>query len=302
MTTLYERHVFGEANSTTTRYIDAAGVRFAYRLFGKQATTPVVLFQRFRGTMDDWDPLFLDTLAAERQVLIFDNAGVGRSSGESPATIPGMAANAACFLDALGLSRADVLGWSMGGAVAQALTLESSSLVRRLIVAASGPGGVPRREPIPDIVMQTATKPQNDVDDFLFLFFHGTESRRAAGRRHLARLGQRVEPVSPPTRVETIRAMGAALHRWTSGEDAAYPRLAEITQPTLVANGIHDVMVRASDSFAMVERLPDAELMLYSDAGHGFLFQHAERFGEAVNRFLERRGDSLSSTMTSSIS
>jgi pimeloyl-ACP methyl ester carboxylesterase len=182
----------------------------------------------------------------------------------------------------------DVLGWSMGGAVAIALTLDYPHLVRRLVVAGSGPGGVPGREPVADVVMQTAAKPVNVDEDFLFLFFDGSDARRAAGRQHLARLHRRVEPPSPPTRMETVRAMGAALRGWSTGAEGALARLGEIRQPVLVANGMHDVMVPAFDSFAMVERLTDAELVLYSDAGHGFLFQHAERFGETVNRFLGR--------------
>jgi pimeloyl-ACP methyl ester carboxylesterase len=134
--------------------------------------------------------------------------------------------------------------------------------------------------------MQTASKPVNVDEDFLFLFFGGSEARRAAGREHLARLHRRTQLPSPPTRMETVRAMGAALRGWSSGEEGVFTRLAEIKQRVLVANGVHDVMVPAYDSFAMAEKLPHAELVLYSDAGHGFLFQHAERFGTRVNQFL----------------
>jgi pimeloyl-ACP methyl ester carboxylesterase len=283
MTLLRELSVSGYADAAPTQYVTANGIRFAYRMFGKPGGVTLLLCQRFRGTMDDWDPLFLDTLAADRRIVIFDNAGVGRSSGESPTTIAGMADHAAALIDALGLDRVDVLGWSMGGAVAQALTLHYPRLVRRLVVAGSGPGGVPRA-PVADIVMKTAAKPVNGDDDFLFLFFDGSEARRAAGKEHLGRLHHRIEPPSPLTRKETVMAMVGALRAWSSGGVLA--SLDQITQPVLVANGAHDVMVPSYDSFAMVEKLPDAELLLYSDAGHGFLFQHAERFGQRVNQFL----------------
>jgi pimeloyl-ACP methyl ester carboxylesterase len=275
-----------QANAAATQYVTADGIEFAYRTFGAPSAVPLLLCQRFRGTMDDWDPLFLDALAAARRVIIFDNAGVGRSSGESPTNIPGMADNAAAFIRALGLTHIDLLGWSMGGAIAQALTLARPALVRRLIVAGSGPGGIPGGRPMSDLVIQTATKPVNEDEDYLFLFFDGSDARRDAGRQYLSRLHHRAEPPSPPTRMETIRAMAVALRDWRAGQNSAFSRLADLRQPTLVANGVHDVMVGAYDSFVMSQHLPDAELVLYSDAGHGFLFQHADRFAERVNRFL----------------
>jgi len=154
------------------------------------------------------------------------------------------------------------------------------------VVAGSGPGGVPDAAPMSDTVRETMMKPVNDDEDFLFLFFHGAEHRRAAGREHLRRLNQRVEPPGPLTRFATALAMARALGAWAIGQASAYARLGEIRQPVLVANGVHDVMIGVQNSFAMIERLPNAELAIYSDAGHGFLFQHAERFGGRVSEFL----------------
>jgi pimeloyl-ACP methyl ester carboxylesterase len=280
----------GQANATPTRYAMAEGIEFAYRMFGAASAVPLVLCQRFRGTIDDWDPLFLDALAAERTVIIFDNVGVGRSSGESPASIAEMANYAGAFIRQLGIAHIDLLGWSMGGAIAQSLALARPKLVRRLIIAGSGPGGIPGSRPMSAVVIQTATKPVNDEEDFLYLFFDGSDARRDAGRKYLARLHQRDEPPSPPTRMETVQTMAVALRDWRAGQNSAFPRLRELNQPTLVANGVHDIMVGAYDSFVMSQHLPDAELVLYSDAGHGFLFQHAERFAERVNRFLGPTG------------
>ncbi|HTJ22155.1 MAG TPA: alpha/beta hydrolase [Gemmatimonadaceae bacterium] len=286
MIAVVETTAAGAANAAHTRLLRVGGVEFAYRTFGAESDVPIVLLPRFRGTMDDWDPAFLDALAADRRVVIFDNAGVGRSAGESPATIAGMAEHAAAFIRALGYSLVDLLGWSMGGAVAQALTLNQPELVRRLVVAGSGPGGVPGAPPMSERVRETIGKPVNSDDDFLYLFFDGTDERRSAGREHLLRLHRRVEPDGPPTRMQTVQAMGRALAGWSAGGEGVYSRLHEIHQAVLVATGAHDVMIPAYNSYAMIERLPNAELVIYSDAGHGFLFQHAERFASRVLQFL----------------
>ncbi|HSQ33174.1 MAG TPA: alpha/beta hydrolase [Gemmatimonadaceae bacterium] len=276
----------GAANAAHTQVLRAGDIEFAYRTFGADSDVPIVLLARFRATMDDWDPAFLDALAAERRVVIFDNAGVGRSSGESPASIAGMAEHAGAFIRGLGYSLVDLLGWSMGGAVAQALALKQPELVRRLVVAGSGPGGVPGAPPMSERVRETVAKPVNSDDDFLYLFFEGSDERRAAGREHLRRLHRRVESDGPPTRMQTDQAMGRALVAWSAGGEGVYSQLHEIRQPVLVATGVHDVMIPAYNSYAMIERLPNAELVIYSDAGHGFLFQHAEKFGRRVLQFL----------------
>ena len=276
----------GYANAARTQYLTAGETRFAFREFGAPGGVPLVLCQRFRGTMDDWDPLFLDTVAAERRVVIFDNAGVGRSSGECPSAIAGMAEHAQAFIRAFGADQVDVLGWSMGGAVALALAIAHPDLVRRLVIAASGPGSIPGAKSMSDEVRQAATKPVNDDQDFLFLFFDGSERRRAAGRAYLARLHHRAEPPGPPTRLATVQSMALALRGWRVGGEGVYARLGEIGKPVLVATGAHDVMVPAGDSFAILEQLPNAELVVYADGGHGFLFQHAKRFGTHVSQFL----------------
>ena len=286
MTAVLETTTAGGANTARTESIRVGDIQLAYRTFGVNSDVPIVLLPRFRATMDEWDPAFLDVLAAERRVVIFDNAGVGRSAGVSPASIAGMAEHAAAFIRALGYAQVDLLGWSMGGAVAQALTLEHPELVRRLVVAASGPGGVPGAAPMSERVRETVAKPVNNDDDFLYLFFDGADERRAAGREHLRRLHRRVEPDGPLTRMETVQAMGRALAAWRSGGEGVYSRLHEIHLPVLVATGAHDVMIPANNSYAMIERLPNAELVIYSDAGHAFLFQHAERFGARVLQFL----------------
>jgi pimeloyl-ACP methyl ester carboxylesterase len=269
-----------------TRFLDAGGVRFAYRRFGRAGGVPLLLLQRFRGTMDHWDPALLEVIARERELIVFDSAGVGASNGEVAPGIAGAARTAADFIEALGSTPVDLLGWSMGGAVAQRLALDRARLVRRIVLAGTGPGGVPEAPRAPDKVWQVAAKPVNDDEDFLYLFFADTPSSRAAGLTSLRRIERRLQASSSSVKPASWQTQAAAIAAWAMGRDAAYERLHEIGSPVLVANGAADVMVHAYNSYAMSQRLPRAQLLLYPDAGHGFLFQYADHFGRQVVEFL----------------
>ena len=272
---------------TPTMYLDTGTVRYAYRVIGDTSSEPpLVLLHRFRGTIDDWDPALLDRLADHRQVIAFDNTGVGRSSGPVPTTIHGMAEGAVDFIRHLRLDQVDLLGWSMGGAVAQDMTLTHPELVRRLVLAGTGPGGVAEAPRAPAHVWEIAPKLINDDEDFLYLFFPEHADGRAAGIAHLARLGQRDEDRGPAVSLEGVSAQAITIFDWAKGEGSSLPRLGEIKIPVLVANGVDDVMIHAYNSYVMAQRIPNAELILYPRAGHGFLFQHPERFAQAVTQFL----------------
>lgn len=261
--------------------------KYAYRDFGKSsAEPPLVLLHRFRGTIDHWDPAFLDVLAAERRVIVFDSAGVGRSTGTTPDTVQGMADAAVDFLGSLGLRQVDLLGWSMGGFVAQAVALDRKDLVRRLVVAGSGPGGVPGSPGRDARVLTAMTAETNSEEDFLYLFFGLDGEGRRLGRESLARLSTRLDvsrsQVTPESWGNQLKATG----RWSAGEDSAWDRLDQLTVPVLVANGAHDVMIDSGNSFAMARRLRDSVTVFYGDSGHGFLFQHPDEFGRQVLDFL----------------
>lgn len=266
-----------------TRYVDGPRSRFAYRRFGARSDVPLIMALRFRGTIDHWDPALLDVLGAERDVIVFDNVGTGHSTGSAPDTIFGMADGLLEFVGALGIQRADLFGWSLGGIVVQAAALQRPGLVRRLVVAGSTPGGVPDMPAPADDVWPTALKPVNDDEDFLYLFFPDTEAARCAGRASLRRLDTRLSAGHQPVTAEVVKAQFDAANSLGA---AVWDRLPELTMPVLVANGAHDVMVSAYASYAMSQRLPDAKVVLYSDAGHGFLFQHPVEFGREVLRFL----------------
>jgi pimeloyl-ACP methyl ester carboxylesterase len=266
-----------------TQYVEGPSSRFAYRRFGAQSGDPLIMALRFRGTIDHWDPALLDVLGSERDVIVFDNVGTGRSTGKGPTTVEGLAEGLLEFTDALGLRQVDLLGWSLGGTVVQAATLLRPRLVRRLIVAGSTPGGVPDMPAPPDRVWQVAVKPVNEDEDFLYLFFPETDAARQAGLASLRRLDSRLNDSHAAVAPETIQAQLAAI---SSVGTAVWDRLHELTLPVLVANGSHDIMISSFASYAMSQRLPNAKLILYSDAGHGFLFQHADEFGREVLSFL----------------
>jgi pimeloyl-ACP methyl ester carboxylesterase len=189
------------------------------------------------------------------------------------------------FVGALGLDEIDLLGWSLGGIVVQEVALQRPELVRRLVVAGSSPGGGVPGMPGPDPrIWQVATKPVNDDEDFLYLFFPETEPGRKLGVESLRRLDRRTTaPDHVPVSAET---MTAQLKVIASTGSRIWDRLNDITVPVLVANGAHDRMIDAYASYAMAGRLPDAKIVLYSDAGHGFLFQHLPDFAREVTEFL----------------
>jgi pimeloyl-ACP methyl ester carboxylesterase len=269
---------------TTTQYVPSARGRLAVRRMGHRGQTPLLLCHRFRGTIDDWDPAFLDVLAAQRDVIVFDAAGVGYSSGEVPATVAEMANGVIELITLLDLDEVDVLGWSMGGFVAQAVALSAPSVVRRLIIAGSKPGLVPGApSPAPE-VGAVAGKPVNDVEDFLYLFFPPDDEGRAAGLASMQRLAAAENPAM--LSASGVQAQSTALTNWSTGVEGAWARLEEMTMPILVAAGAQDRLMDAYHSYAIVRRLPNAMLLIYGDAGHAFVFQHAQEFGHRVLEFL----------------
>ena len=181
-----------------TRFVEVGGIRYAYRRFGSESGTPLVFLQHFRGGLDNWDPLVTDGLAQGRPVILFNNAGVASSSGETPNTIDAMGDHVAAFVNALGLPQVDVLGFSIGGYVAQSFVLRHPHLVRRLVLAGTGPrNGEPRKNPR---VSEVAGNPVPVCEDFLFLFFSPSEASQAAGRAFWERRHQRKD-ADPPSSI-----------------------------------------------------------------------------------------------------
>jgi len=270
-----------------TQYVEAGGVRHAYRRFGKPGGTPLVFLVHFRGGMDNWDPAVTDGLAANREVILFDYAGVAGSSGEAPDTFEGFADDSAALIRALGISQADVLGFSIGGYIAQTLTLRHPELVRRLVLVGTGPRAGEFEGQDPKIYEVAGQDPEITKDGYLFLFFEPTETSQQAGKDFWARRHQRTVDVDPPSSMQVAKAQAAAMGEWREQVGERWSELKTIQQPTLVVNGSHDIMVPTINSYILQQHIPRAQLIIYPDSGHGSLFQYPELFVNHVSRFLD---------------
>ena len=270
-----------------TRFVETNGIRFAYRRFGKPDGVPLVFNQHFTGTMDHWDPAVTDGLATEREVILFNNAGISSTSGEVPASVEKMAANAAAFIKALGLAKVDVLGFSLGGLVAQEIALAEPKLVRRLILLGTGPrggegmdGGTPEGN---RIFGATYTEPDHL---WLSVFFTSSQASQAAGRAFLKRFRLRAKDRDPEVNNKVAPAQRAAIAKWAAPRERPYDYLKAIQQPTLVVNGSNDVIIYTVNSFILQQNLPNAQLIIYPDSAHGGHHQYPELFVRHASMFL----------------
>jgi len=270
-----------------TQYVEAGGVRHAYRRFGKPGGTPLVFLVHFRGGMDNWDPAVTDGLAANREVILFDYPGVAGSSGEVPDTFEAFGDDSASVIRALGISQADVLGFSIGGYIAQTLTLRHPELVRRLVLVGTGPRAGEFEGQDPKIYEVAGQDPDITEDGYLFLFFEPTETSQQAGKDFWARRTQRTVDVDPPSSMQVAKAQAAAMDKWREQVGERWSELKTIQQPTLVVNGSHDIMVPTINSYILQQHIPRAQLIIYPDSGHGSQFQYPELFVNHVSRFLD---------------
>jgi pimeloyl-ACP methyl ester carboxylesterase len=269
--------------------LEVGDVSFVYRRFGNEETVApaLVMLQHFRGNLDSWDPALVDRLAHDREVILVNNRGVGGSTGVVPENVTAMARDALAFIDALGLKQIDLLGFSLGGYVAQEIVLLRPRLVRRLVLAGTAPQGGPDLHRWSEDVYALATSDQPSAEDLLGLFFSGSEQSQAKGTEALGRLFQREVDRDEPTDLATRDAQLAAITAWGIPDESKLNRLAGITQPTFVANGDNDTMMHTQNSHLLAEHLPDAQLRIYPDANHGFLDQYPELFADEVHAFLE---------------
>jgi pimeloyl-ACP methyl ester carboxylesterase len=268
------------------KYIDVGEVRYAYRELGPDRPkdpTPLVFLHRFRGTLDDWDPAFVDAVAEHRHVILFSDAGVGSSTGPPTTTVDEKAENAASFVRALGYDTVDVLGFSMGGFVAQSLAMNEPSLVRNVVLIGTGPGGNPEIDPRSDTVSQVAMHPEYSFEDIRFLFF--APGRDAETRAYIERNLIRADR-EPVVGQETIQAMAGIIKAFNNGETAHYAKLGELHQPTLIVSGDHDPFFPAKSQWVLYRELPNAQLAMYPQAGHAPHQQHPETVAAQVERFL----------------
>lgn len=267
-----------------TRTIDVDGVPFAYRELGPSGGVPVVFLHHLMAVLDDWDPRVIDGIAAHHRVITFDNRGVGASGGSVPATVEEMGRDAVAFIRAMGLEQVDLLGFSLGGGVAQMVTLQAPELVRRAILAGTGPRGAGDLDEMTKIAVTAYVKSALTLKDArTFLFFPRDADGKRAAKDYFVRLKERTHGRDKRISLQARRAQLKAIRAAGTEEP---DDLSVITQPVFVVNGDHDLMVASSHSNDMARRIPNSRLRIYPNSGHGAVFQHHREFVAEALEFL----------------
>jgi pimeloyl-ACP methyl ester carboxylesterase len=268
-----------------SRTVTTAGVTYAYRELGPKGGIPVIFFVHLAATLDNWDPRIIDPMAQHHHVIAFDNRGVGASTGTVPDTVEAMADDAYTFITALGFDTVDILSFSLGGMVAQALVIKHPELVRKLILTGTGPTG---GEGIDEVAGTTyydtfrATLTRQDPKEFLF--FNRNDIGKPAARAFVKRLEGRTQDRDAPITVKAFRTQLKAIKRWGR---SAPTDLSAITQPTLIANGDNDRMVPTALSEDMHRRIAGSKLVIYPNSGHGAIFQYHNEFASTAIQFID---------------
>jgi pimeloyl-ACP methyl ester carboxylesterase len=268
-----------------TETIDIGGTRFAYRQLGADTGVPVVFLNHLAAVLDNWDPRVIDGIAAKRRVIVFDNRGIGASGGSTPNSVEAMARDAIAFIRQLGFDQVDLLGFSLGGMVSQVIAQDQPQLVRKLILAGTGPAGGEGIDKVTRIALRAMARGAVTFKDpKTYLFFTRTPNGRKAAREFLERLKERTQDRDKAISPISFRAQLKAIHAWANQQPSD---LSNIRQPALIANGDQDRMVPSSNSVELARRLPNARLKLYPDAGHGGVFQYHQEFVTEALDFLE---------------
>jgi pimeloyl-ACP methyl ester carboxylesterase len=275
------------SETAPTQFQDIGGASLAYRRFGKEGALPVVCLQHFTGTMNNFDPIHTNRLAQDRPVILVDYRGVGRSGGETPDSMPAMAADIIAFVKALGLKKVDLFGFSIGGMVAQQVALDAPELVRRILLVGTGPWAGEGMQVFSREVLEIVSRPNSTQQErSLDLFFSKSPTSYAAGKAWLNRIAARKLDREPESKPQVAAAQLAALAKWGAiPATDRYGDLKKIKQRTLVVNVKDDIMVPTINSYILQQQLPDARLILYPDSGHGSHFQFAEEFSDEAARF-----------------
>lgn len=264
----------------------ASGITYAYRELGRKIGVPIVFFTHLSANLDNWDPRIIDGIAKQHWVIAFDNKGVGLSSGQVPDTIKEMAEDAIAFIKALGFRQIDILSLSMGGMIAQELLELEPTLVRKVILTGTGPRGGKGIENVTKISNQDLVRAIFTLTDVkTYLFFTDTANGKRKAKEFLVRIKERKHDRDKMISLKGYRTQLKAINNWGKSNPAD---LSKITQPTLVVNGDEDRMVPTENSYDLVQRLPNSQLVIYKDAGHGSIFQYHEEFTKEVLEFLNK--------------
>jgi pimeloyl-ACP methyl ester carboxylesterase len=272
--------------NAATKSVDVNGTNFVFREMGKKGGVPVVLLHHLTAVLEDWDPRVVDGLASKHHVFAFDNRGVGGSGGSTPKTVEEMAHDAVAFIGALGFSKVDLFGFSLGGFVSQVIAQQQPGLVRKIILAGTGPAGGEGIANVGPVLQDAFGKAgASNKHPKHFLFFRQTSNGQAAADDFLRRLKERTKDLDTPVRDETVQAQLAAIQAWGQGDAT---KLGTVQHPVLVVNGDDDVMVPSFNSFELARRLPNAQLSIFPDAGHGGIFQYHAPFVQQALAFLQQ--------------
>ena len=277
----------GNWKDVPTQKVVANDVEFAYRELGtNNPGPPVVCLTHLAAVLDNWDPRVIEGLATKHRVITFDNRGVGASSGATAESIEQMARDAITFIKAMGLDRVDLFGFSMGGMIAQELVLMEPQLVRKMIITGTGPAGGEGISKVARVTYFDMVRGWLTFQDAKqFLFFTRTPDGIRAGKEFLQRLKERTHDRDKEITVSALQAQLKALRRW--GEKAPAD-LSKVRHPVLVANGDSDRMVPSKNTRDLAQRLPNSELIIYPDSGHGAVFQFHADFVPKALEFLAR--------------
>ncbi|MBJ9621983.1 alpha/beta fold hydrolase [Burkholderia multivorans] len=277
-----------DSSTVPTRCVDASGVRYAYRRFGNDGGgRPLLCLQHFTGTLDNWDPAIVDALARDREIILFENAGVGRSGGQVPTSVAQMAEHVLRFVDALSLDTLHILGFSLGGFLAQEIAIARPALVERMIVSGSAPeGGEGAGMDRPELLAIYTDAEMPMSEKLKRLFFPATQEGQAAAAAFVVRLAARSAEPDLPAGPEVASAQLQAMIAWANWSGDVAQKLSRIRQPVLVTNGDDDRMIPTANSFALAQGLPNATLIVYPNSGHGALFQYAQTYVAHVTEFL----------------
>jgi pimeloyl-ACP methyl ester carboxylesterase len=268
-----------------TKTVAVGGTRFAYRQLGTDTGVPVIFLTHLGAVLDNWDPRVIDGIAAKHRVITFDNRGIGASQGSTPDSIEAMARDAVAFIRSLGFEQVDLIGLSMGGFITQVIAQQEPQLIRKVVLAGTGPAGGEGIDKVTSItILDTLKAVLTFKDPKYYLFFTTTANGRSEARKFLKRLKERKNNRDKPISLSSFRAQLKAIHAWGLQKPSD---LTSIEQPVLVANGDNDRMVPSSNSADLARRLPHAQLVLYRDAGHVGIFQYHDEFVKKVLEFLE---------------
>jgi pimeloyl-ACP methyl ester carboxylesterase len=266
-----------------TQFVQVGDVRVAYRRFGKRGALPLLLLNYFAANMDDWDPKITNGFAAARDVIIFDYPGIGRSTGTTPSMVAAMTKDFVGFCRALDLNSFDIVGFSVGGMIAQQLAFEFPNMARRIVLLGTGPRGGEG--------MTFTELTVDELDDpaslLMNAFFTPSDASKSAGRAYLERLKLRATDRDEPVPRQAAIAQLESIREWGAIPlENRFAMLGQIRQPTLVVHGNKDVVVMPINAFLLAQHLPDAQLIMYPDASHGAQSQHADVFLEHARLFL----------------